>query len=75
MPRVRVTPLIGEVSRDRLDSMRGTHAIHERSVCKSCTSETVGEAITECVREIVLMDPLQRCFSADRVQLLVQFEL
>lgn len=75
MARVRVTPVIGLVSRDRLDSMRGTHAIHERAVLKQCTSETVGDAVTEAIREIIMMDVQSKCFKANQLQVLIQFEL
>ena len=76
MARVHVIPLIGEIAKTRLESMRGTHAIHERAVSKPCTSEDVGEVITECIQEIILMDARsQRLFKADKVKIIVEFTL
>jgi hypothetical protein len=76
MPRVRVIPLIGQIEKSRLGSMQGTHAIHERAVSKPCTSEDVGEVITECIQEIILMDAKdRRYFKADSVKVVVEFVL
>ncbi len=53
--RVVVTPVIGCVSRDRLASMTGTHALHEKAVVRRVNGpDAVGAAIAEAMYEIAL---------------------
>jgi hypothetical protein len=77
MSRVTVTPVIGMVSRDRIGSMVGTHALHEKAVTKGFTSpEDIGEVIAAALYEIALADAAgRRRSSIDEVSYLVAFKL
>lgn len=54
---VKVTPVIGLASTDRLGSMTGCHALHERAVTRSfTTADSIGAAIEDALHEIALCE-------------------
>lgn len=74
MPMITLTPVIGVVSRDRLASLSGCHAIHEGSVTKRFELDTMGESFAEALREIVLAEAAKRRgVTAADVKVLVTF--
>jgi hypothetical protein len=60
VPKVTVTPFVGLVKRDRLGSMVGVHALHEKAVTKACSADNVGLAIKEAIHDIVVMETKYR---------------
>jgi hypothetical protein len=57
MPRVTVMPLSGEIRRDdRLGSLRGCHAITERSAVRRFETGHMAEALESAMKELMLAD-------------------
>jgi hypothetical protein len=77
MARVIVTPVIGTVSRDRLGSMTGTHALHERAVVRSFQNRSeIGPAIEDALHEIAVSEAgARKRWSIDEMSYLVKFKL
>jgi hypothetical protein len=51
-----VTPMIGEVRQERLDSLRTCHAIYERQVIKRIDGKDLGKAVDMAIKELLLAD-------------------
>lgn len=57
MPLITVTPVIGEVSKDRLDSLRGCHALHEHAVTRRIfRPDEIGAYVKDAIIEITLAE-------------------
>lgn len=79
MPRVKVTPILGEVDyKSRLGSLRACHVLGEKSIVKGFNPDEVGKAITEAIQEIMMFEVSNRnlrAFRPDSVKVLVEFRL
>lgn len=76
MAQVKVTPVIGTMSKDRIGSLSGCHALHERTVARFCGSEDVGEMITDAIQEILMFEARQRGKArVEELKYIVEFKL
>lgn len=54
--KIKVMPMIGTVRNERLESLRGCHALTERSVFKEVNAITLGPTLEKAIKELLLAD-------------------
>jgi hypothetical protein len=56
MARIKVMPLIGAIQQERLESLRGCHAIQERTVVKHFEVGGLEKAMGDALKELLIAD-------------------
>lgn len=56
MAKVRVMPVIGAMTNSRLESLRGCHALTERSVVREFTQTSFNTVVGQALKELLLAD-------------------
>lgn len=56
MAKIRVMPVIGEMTANRLESLRGWHALYERSIVREFTPLTFNKVVGDAVKELSLTE-------------------